>query len=51
MSRRYLRQVLAKYWDLDWRREHTGYDESPEDHLWRAATAVSEITDALDELA
>ena len=51
VSRRHLREVLANYWDLDWRREHTGYDESPEDHLWRAATAVSEITDVLDELA
>jgi hypothetical protein len=50
LSRRHLRAVLATYWDRDWRREHKGYDESPEDHLWRAATAVSEIADALDEL-
>jgi len=40
VSRRHLRAVLDGYWDRDWRREHTG-DESPEDHLWRAATAVA----------
>ena len=50
LSRRHLREVLDAYWDRDWRRRHKSYDESPEDHLWRAAIAVSEITDALDEL-
>jgi hypothetical protein len=50
VSRRHLREVLERYWDRDWRRGHKGYDESPEDHLWRAATAVSEMQDALDEL-
>jgi len=50
VSRQHLRNMLARYWDHDWRREHNGYDESPEVHLWRAATAVSEITDALDDL-
>lgn len=49
-SRRHLRTVIERYWDRDWRREHKGYDESPEDHLWRAAAAVSEMQDALDEL-
>jgi hypothetical protein len=48
VSRRHLRTVLDHYWDRDWRRQHTGYDESPEDHLWRAATATTEISDALD---
>ena len=42
--------MLARYWELAWRREHKAFGESPEDHLWRAATAVSEITDALDEI-
>lgn len=50
-SRRHLRDLLVRYWDHDRRREHKGYDESPEDHLWRAATAVSEMTDALDEMS
>ncbi|MGH8929998.1 MAG: DUF7711 family protein [Egibacteraceae bacterium] len=51
VSRRHLREVLTHYWDYGWRREHKAYDQSPEDHLWRAATAVSDIQDALGELA
>jgi len=50
VSRRHLRAVLDGYWDRDWRQEHKGYDESPEDHLWRAATAVEDMNEALDEL-
>jgi hypothetical protein len=50
VSRRHLRTMLDDYWSHDWRREHKGYDESPEDHLWRAAMALTEIQDALDEL-
>lgn len=49
-SRNHLRAVVDAYWDRDWRRSHKGYDESPEDHLWRAATAVSEMWDALEEV-
>lgn len=50
VSREHLRSVLEGYWDRDWRRSHKGYDESPEEHLWRAATAVSEMLDAVGEL-
>ena len=50
VSRQHLREMLARYWDDAWRREHAGYDESPENHLWRAASAVSEITDTLEHL-
>jgi hypothetical protein len=50
VSRAHLRTVVERYWDRDWRRENKGYDESPENHLWRAAAAVSEMQDALDEL-
>lgn len=49
-SRRHLRAIVDNYWDLDWRRQHKGPDESPEDHLWRAATAVADILDTLDTL-
>jgi hypothetical protein len=45
--RRQLRQVLDRYWDVDWRREHKGFGVQPEDHLWRAAEAVHEIETAL----
>ncbi len=47
-SRRHLRDVLDQHEDRDWRRSHTGFDESPEDHLWRAAQAVTDLLDALD---
>lgn len=50
VSRRHLRSVLDRYWDRDWRRDNKGDDESAEDHLWRAATAVEDMLDALDEL-
>jgi hypothetical protein len=50
-SRRYLRLVLDGCRQGSWRREHRGPDGTPEDHLWRAAQAVREIEDALDELA
>ncbi len=46
VSTRHLRAVLDNYWDPTWRRAHRGFDEYPEHHLWRAATAVLEITDA-----
>lgn len=50
VAQRHLRVVLDNYWDNGWRRRHKGADESPEDHLWRAATAVSEMLDAADQL-
>lgn len=50
VSRRHLRAVLDSYWDNNWRRHHKGPDHSSEDHLWRAASAVTDISDALDEL-
>ena len=40
--------VLDHIDDRDWRRAHKGLDESPEDHLWRAARAVADLLDALD---
>jgi hypothetical protein len=50
VSRRHLRSVLDRYWDHQWRREHKGGGASPEDHLWRAATAVQDIEGALQEV-
>jgi len=50
VSRRHLRAVLDNYWDRDWRWEHKGVEVSPEDHLWRAAVAVEDMRDALDDL-
>ena len=50
VSRRHLRDVLQRYWTPAWRRKHKGHDQSPEDHLWRAATGVADMEDALDQL-
>ncbi|HEX6255670.1 MAG TPA: hypothetical protein VFZ70_07630 [Euzebyales bacterium] len=47
--RRHLATVLDSCHDRDWRREHTGGWIHPEDHLWRAAQAVRELTDAIEE--
>lgn len=49
-SRSHLRRTVDRYWDHDWRREHKGFGVHPEDHLWRAACAVADLTDALDTL-
>ncbi len=49
VSRRHLRATLDTYWDRDWRRHHSGHDASPEDHLWRASTAVTDIRAAVDD--
>lgn len=43
-------QLLEGYWEHDWRQAHKGYDETPEDHLWRAATAFVDVDDAVRRL-
>lgn len=48
--RRHLAIVLDRYHDRDWRRDHKGFAIYPEDHLWCAAHAVRELTDAVDDL-
>ena len=42
VARSHLRSVLDRYWDSDWRRSVRGLAR-PEDVLWRAATAVTEL--------
>lgn len=49
ICRRHLHQVLDRYWDGDWRRQHKGFGVQPDDHLWRAAEAVHQIETALAE--
>ncbi len=48
VSKAHLRFILAQYWDHDWRRNNRSHI-SPEDQLWRAATAVTELEDAHSE--
>ena len=47
-AKAHLRSILGHYWDHEWRRTNR-HDTSPEDQLWRAATAVTEIEAAIDE--
>lgn len=47
----FLQTTLDGYWERDWRRHQQSFETSPEDHLWRAAQAVSEIRDALQRLS
>ncbi len=49
VSRQHLRSVLNRYWNRDWRHDLPNHFAA-EDHLSRAAMAVSEIQDTLDEL-
>lgn len=48
VSKAHLRSILGRYWDRDWRRDNR-HRTSPEDQLWRAATAVTEIEEAIAE--
>ena len=50
ISEEHLRHVVAQYWERDWRRQHQGYGIHPEDHLWRAAAAVAQMHDALEQI-
>lgn len=51
VSREHLRTVVEHYYDQGWRRAHrNGEGQQPDDHLWRAATAVVDIEDALTAL-
>lgn len=46
-ARQHLGVIVARYWDREWRQEHR---PQPEDHLWRAASAVCSLDGALSTL-
>lgn len=48
VARRHLDEVLDRYHEHAWRREHKGQGTYPEDHLWRASRALREIDHAID---
>lgn len=48
---RELSSILDSYWDDEWRRRVKIFGVYPEDHLWRAASAIVEMTEALDRLS
>ena len=43
-ARRHLQWVAESYGDTDWRRDHKGFGEYPEDHLWWATKDFSTWT-------
>ena len=45
VAKAHLQSILESYWDRDWRRDNR-HQTSPEDQLWRAATAVNELDTA-----
>ena len=47
-AKAHLQSILESYWDRDWRRDNR-HHTSPEDQLWRAATAVNELNTATTE--
>ncbi len=47
-AKAHLQSILESYWDRDWRRDNR-HQTSPEDQLWRAATAVNELDTATTE--
>ena len=48
VAKAHLQSILESYWDRDWRRDNR-HHTSPEDQLWRAATAVNELDAAITE--
>lgn len=48
VSEAHLRSMLSIFWDREWRRGNH-HDGGPEDRLWRAASAVMEIREALEQ--
>jgi hypothetical protein len=47
----HLRQVVDRYDDAGWRREHKGFGVYPEDHLWWAAKGYLELDAALKAMS
>lgn len=48
ISRRFLVDAVAKYWDRDWRREHRGSRRTPELMLWEALRGYFQLTGDID---
>ena len=48
-ARLHLREVVDRYEDPGWRREHKGFGVYPEDHLWWAAKGFLELETARNE--
>ena len=52
VARQHLNDVLVRYHERDWQRDHRSLGMYPEDHLWWAAEAFRELDEAVrDELS
>ncbi|MBB5787038.1 hypothetical protein HD601_001613 [Jiangella mangrovi] len=49
--RDHLRTVRDHYWDRDWRREHHGDGDYPDQQLWSATDGYLEMVDVVHSLA
>ena len=45
-AQRRLRRVRDRYWDREWRREHKGPGQHPENELWEAVSGYLELLEA-----
>lgn len=48
VSRQFLVDAVANYWDREWRREHRGSGQTPEQLLWQALRGHLELTGEID---
>jgi hypothetical protein len=51
ISRRQLAEVIDRFYDQNWRHEHTHQGVFPQDHLWWAAAGFLELDDALRDVS
>jgi hypothetical protein len=51
IGRRHLADVVARFHDRDWRREHTHDGIDPADHLWWASSAFLDLDNAVTDAA
>lgn len=50
VSHRFLVDAVANYWDRDWRREHRGSGQTPEQLLWEALRGHLELTGDIEPI-
>lgn len=48
VSRQFLVDAVANYWDREWRREHRGNGQTPEQLLWQALRGHLELSGDID---
>jgi hypothetical protein len=51
VARRHLADVVARFYDRDWRHQHSGFGVYPEAHLWWATSGYLDLDDAIKDTA